>query len=89
MWQTLTGEPHVHALSDVDVLLDVADRADAERAAAFLATQEAATGLKLDGELHLAAVGDLSWRELRQDAPEILLKTLDSLRLVGRDALGR
>jgi phosphoribosyl-dephospho-CoA transferase len=89
MWQTLTGERHVHALSDVDVLLDVAERAAAERAAAFLAAQEAATGLTLDGELHLAAVGDLSWRELRQDGPEVLLKSLDGLRLVAREALGQ
>ena len=89
MWQALTGEPHVHALSDLDVLLDVADLAEAARAADFLAAQEAATGLTLDGELHLAGVGDVPWRELHQDNAEVLVKTLDSLRLVPRDALGR
>ncbi len=88
MWQALTGEPHVHALSDLDVLVDVADRAAAGRVADFLARQESVTGLALDGELHLAGVGDLSWRELRQDGAEILVKTLDSLRLVPRPALG-
>ena len=89
MWQTLTGETHVHDLSDLDVLADVADRAAAERVAAFLARQEDATGLTLDGELHLADVGDLSWRELRVDAPEVLVKTLDGLRLVLRGELDR
>ena len=87
MWQALTGEPHVHALSDLDVLVDVVDRAAADRVAAFLATQEAATGLTLDGELHLAGVGDLSWREWRGDASEVLVKTLGSMRLVPRRAL--
>lgn len=89
MWQTLTGEPHVHDLSDLDVLLDVADLAEALEATAFLAAQEAAIGLTLDGELHLAGVGDVPWRELHQDNSEVLVKTLDSLRLVPRDALGR
>lgn len=88
MWQTLTGEPHVHALSDLDVLVDAPDRAAAARIADFLARQESATGLVLDGELHLAGVGDLSWRELHQDGAEILVKTLDSLRLLPRSALG-
>lgn len=87
MWQTLTGEPHVHALSDLDVLVDVADSAAADRVASFLAAQEAVTGLTLDGELHLAGVGDLSWREWRGDAPEVLVKTLDSMQLVPRRAL--
>ena len=88
MWQVLTGEPHVHALSDLDLLVDVADRAGADRAADFLSRQEAATGLTLDGELHLSGVGDLSWREWRQGAAEVLVKTLDSLRLVPRNAVG-
>ena len=87
MWQALTGEPHVHALSDLDVLVDVADRASADRAASFLAVQEAATGLTLDGELHLAGIGDLSWREWHGEAPEVLVKTLESMRLVPRQAL--
>lgn len=89
MWQALTGEPHVHALSDLDVLVDVADLSEGLRVADFLAAQEAATGLTLDGELHLDGVGDLSWRELRGPAPEVLVKTLDTLRLVPRAALGR
>lgn len=87
MWQTLTGEPHVHALSDLDVLVDVADLDAATRAAAFLARQEATTGMTLDGELHLAGVGDLSWREWRGEAPEVLVKTLGAMRLVPRQAL--
>ena len=89
MWQALTGDTHVHALSDLDLLVDVADLAATNRVATFLAAQEEATGLTLDGELHLAGLGDLSWRELRGDAPEVLVKTLDTLRLVPREALPR
>lgn len=89
MWQALTGDAHVHALSDLDVLADVADLDAAARVAAFLARQETATGLTLDGELHLAGIGDLSWRELRGEAPEVLVKTLHAMRLVPRAALAR
>lgn len=84
MWQALTGEKHVHEASDLDVLVDVADVAAADRAAAFLEAIEPALALRLDGEVSFAGRGEVNWREYRQDRPEILLKSVDAMRLVPR-----
>lgn len=88
MWQALTGERHVHEASDLDVVIDVADLAAADRAAVLLDRQEAALGLRIDGELSLAGRGEIHWREIRQGKPDVLLKTVDGMRLVPRTDLG-
>lgn len=88
MWQALTGERHVHEASDLDVVIDVADLAAAGRAAALLERQEAALGLRIDGELSLAGLGEVHWREIGQGKPDVLLKTVDGMRLVPRADLG-
>ncbi len=88
MWQALTGEPHVHAESDLDVVIDAGDLAAAGRVAEFLERQEAALGLRIDGEISLAGRGEIHWRELRQDKAEMLLKTIDGMKLVPRAELG-
>jgi phosphoribosyl-dephospho-CoA transferase len=87
MWQALTGERHVSEASDLDVLVDVADAGEADRAAAFLERQEAGLAVKLDGELSIAGLGEVHWRELRQDRAEVLLKSVDALRLMPRTEL--
>lgn len=88
MWQALTNERHVHEASDLDVVIDVAGAAQADYAAAFLAAQEAALGLRIDGELSLAGLGEVHWREFRQGKPDVLLKTIDGMQLVPREGLG-
>lgn len=87
MWQTLTGERHVHEASDLDVVIDVATPNDADRAAALLAREEPLLSLHLDGELSFPGRGEVHWREYQQGKPEILLKSIDSLRLVARREL--
>lgn len=87
MWQALTGERHVRETSDVDVLVDVSGSRQADRVAAFLASQEAALGLKLDGELSFISLGEVHWREYRQGRAEMLVKSVDALRLVPRSEL--
>jgi phosphoribosyl-dephospho-CoA transferase len=87
MWQALTGERHVHASSDLDVLIDIADADAAERAAAFLEREETSLAFKVDGELSISGLGEVHWREYRQDKTEILLKSIDSLRLMPRKEL--
>ena len=89
MWQALTGEPHVHAASDLDVVIDVADLAAADRAAAFLAREEQALSFRIDGELSFPGLGEIQWREMLQDKDEVLLKSIDTLQLVSRARLGR
>jgi len=87
MWQALTGERHVHEASDLDVLIDVADVVAADRATAFLAEIEPALAFRLDGEVSFAGLGEVNWREYRQDRPEVLLKSVDAMRLTPRTDL--
>ena len=82
MWQALTGERHVRDGSDLDVLIDVADAAEADRAAAFLAGEEPSLAFRIDGELSIAGMGEVHWRELSQGKAEVLVKSVDTLRLV-------
>lgn len=87
MWQALTGERHVHEASDLDVLIDVAGVAEADRATAFLAGIEPTLAFRLDGEISFARLGEVNWREYRQDRPEILLKSVEAMRLTPRTEL--
>ena len=87
MWQALTGERHVQTTSDLDLLVDVAGPREAEAAAAFLARQEPGLSFKLDGELSFPGRGEVQWREFLLSAPEVLLKAVDSVRMVRREDL--
>lgn len=87
MWQALTGEPHVHEASDLDVLIDVPGVSAADRATAFLAEIEPTLAFRLDGEISFAGRGEVNWREYRQDRPEILLKSVEAMRLTPRTEL--
>ena len=88
MWQALTDEPHVRSTSDLDLLIDVADRREAEGAAAFLANAETGLPFKIDGELSFPALGEVHWREYEAGVPEILLKSVGGMRLIRREELG-
>lgn len=63
-WEALSGEAYRHPGSDIDVICEIADRAQLETALAVLA--EAAAGLpcRLDGELRLPGGDAVAWREL-------------------------
>lgn len=87
MWQALTGEGHVRETSDLDVLVDVADAGEADRAASFLERQEAGLAFRLDGELSFAGLGEVHWREYCQGKTDILVKAVDTLRLMPRAEL--
>ena len=87
MWQALTGENHVRPSSDLDLLVDVAGPREAAEVADFLARQERDLPFGLDGELSFAGRGEVQWREFLQGAPEVLLKAVDTVRLVPRETL--
>jgi phosphoribosyl-dephospho-CoA transferase len=89
MWQALTGERHVHEGSDLDVVIDVAGLDAADDAAAFLAREEQELAFRIDGELSFPGLGEVQWREFLQDRDEVLLKSVDTLKLVRRTQLGR
>lgn len=88
-WQRLTGLDYVHAQSDIDLQLDVAQPAQADQVCALL--QGAALGaLRIDGELAFNDGASVAWREwLRLRAGEtdrVLVKRIASVTL--EDARG-
>jgi hypothetical protein len=41
----------------------------------------------LDGEISFKGLGEVNWREYRQDRQEVLLKSIDTMRLTSRTEL--
>jgi phosphoribosyl-dephospho-CoA transferase len=65
-WQLITGMHYLHAQSDIDLLLPVANDAQADAACALLQhAQDSATlpGLRIDGELAFDNGAGVAWRE--------------------------
>ena len=87
MWQTLAGGSHVNASSDLDLLIDVADAAGADRAADFLKREASECPFKLDGELSLSGLGEIHWREYLGGGASILVKSVKTVRMVRREEL--
>lgn len=63
-WEALSGEAYRHAESDIDLICDVADRAQLETALALLAEAAASLPCRLDGEIRLPDGAAIAWREL-------------------------
>jgi phosphoribosyl-dephospho-CoA transferase len=61
-WQRLTGQRYLHALSDLDLWLAVADADEADAAVALL-QRHAPARPRLDGELVFPDGGAVAWRE--------------------------
>ena len=83
-WQWITGLTYVHPLSDLDLLVSVADAASADTAVALMDAY-LPTVPRLDGELVFADGTAVAWREWlnwrvgRFD--QVLLKRIDGVRL--------
>lgn len=63
-WEAFSGEAYRHPDSDIDVICEIADRAQLETALAVLAEAAAALPCRLDGELRLPGGDAVAWREL-------------------------
>jgi phosphoribosyl-dephospho-CoA transferase len=98
-WQHLTGMDHVHARSDIDLLIHVASAAQADQAAALLLAAEGAAvsrplpmSLRIDGELAFADGASVAWREWVRfragQADRILVKRLAGATLEDAAAWG-
>jgi phosphoribosyl-dephospho-CoA transferase len=89
-WQALTGLPCVHARSDIDLWVAVADAAQADAVAAlFTAFEAAAPAPRLDGELLFPSGHAVAWREWQHwrahpdpAGRSILAKTLTGAMLI-------
>lgn len=86
-WQWLTALPYVHERSDIDLLWQVTDAAQAEALTAQLLAWETRHPHRLDGELCLPDGGAVNWRELAGRSRQVLVKRLDGAALEARDAL--
>lgn len=87
MWQAITGRTMVTASSDLDLLIDAANRLEADRAVAFLQRETESGLLRLDGELSCAGDWEVPWREYLGDAPQVLVKSLEAVRMIPREEL--
>lgn len=88
MWQYVTGLAYLRDGSDLDLIWPVA-RGSAQAAGlptllASLERLDMGSGPSIDGEIVLIGVGAVQWREVAGDAPELLVKTPDEVRLMPR-----
>lgn len=86
-WQAITGLDHVHARSDIDLWIAVADERQADTVTALLAGFDAGTR-RVDGELVFDGGAAVAWREWqawrRGAAARLLAKTVDGVALLDR-----
>ncbi|UWU78787.1 malonate decarboxylase holo-[acyl-carrier-protein] synthase [Bradyrhizobium huanghuaihaiense] len=83
-WQSLTGLDYVTTRSDLDVLFEFRTETDIDRLVADVAAIEADVPMRLDGELMGADGAAVNWREFHGGASELLVKSIDSVGLLGR-----
>ena len=87
-WQRLTGLAYLHAASDIDLRLSVADAAAADAVAACL-NDAAFTAPRIDGELVFADGSAVAWREWlawrAQRVDRVLVKRLHGVAMEAGD----
>ena len=83
-WQSLTGLDYVTIHSDLDVLFEFRGGTDIDRLVADIAAIETEAPMRIDGELMNANGAAVNWRELHGGAGELLVKSIDSVGLLGR-----
>jgi phosphoribosyl-dephospho-CoA transferase len=93
LWQHTTGLPYLSVQSDLDLLWSISDERNALELVERLLRLDAASPVRLDGELELPDGAGVNWRELalsRADpGDELLVKTMDSVEVRTRAALFR
>lgn len=86
-WQWCSGEAHLHASSDLDLLAAPADAKGLESWLALLARLDAGAAMRLDGEVECPSGDAVSWRELARAPREVLVKNHRGARLVPLGAI--
>jgi phosphoribosyl-dephospho-CoA transferase len=82
-WRALTGLDYVTGRSDLDLLLEVGRDTDLDRLVTDVAAIDAP--MRLDGELMRADGAAVNWREFHAGAGEVLVKSIEGVRLLDRD----
>jgi phosphoribosyl-dephospho-CoA transferase len=83
-WQHASGEPCLHDRSDLDLLAQPASADAARRWLAALAQTQAASTVRLDGEVELPSGEAVAWRELAGSTSQVLVKSDTGPRLAAR-----
>lgn len=81
LWQHVTGLAYLGPQSDLDLLWRVGDRRTATALIAGLIRLDADAPMRLDGELELPDGGGVNWRELSGGTGEILVKSMDGVKM--------
>ncbi|TCU71197.1 phosphoribosyl-dephospho-CoA transferase [Bradyrhizobium sp. R2.2-H] len=84
-WQSLTGLDYVTDRSDLDVLFEFRGETDVDRFVADVAAIENEAPMRIDGELMRADGAAANWRELHGGGSELLVKSIESVILLGRN----
>jgi len=84
-WQSLTGLDYVTDRSDLDVLFEFRGETDIDRFVADVAAIENEAPMRIDGELMRADGAAVNWRELHGGGSELLVKSIESVILLGRN----
>ena len=84
-WRALTGLDYVTDRSDLDLLLDVGCDTDLDRLVSDLAAIETDGPMRLDGELMREDGAAVNWREFYAGSGEVLVKSIEGVRLLDRD----
>jgi phosphoribosyl-dephospho-CoA transferase len=86
-WQWRSGEEYLDAASDLDLLAAPPTRAALDEWLALLVRLEAASPMRLDGEIESPGGDAVNWRELARGTPQVLVKTNRGARLAAADTI--
>ncbi|HVE51373.1 MAG TPA: malonate decarboxylase holo-[acyl-carrier-protein] synthase [Casimicrobiaceae bacterium] len=86
-WQALTLENYLNASSDIDLVWQLASKAQADPLVAALSNWEMRTARRVDGEMIFGAHRAVCWREWAQTTSRVLVKTIDAVKLLPRAEL--
>jgi phosphoribosyl-dephospho-CoA transferase len=89
LWQHVTGLSYLTARSDLDLLWSVSEEQTAASLVKGLLRLDVEGPVRLDGELEVPDGAAVNWRELAQNANELLVKTMDGVEVRPRASLFR
>jgi phosphoribosyl-dephospho-CoA transferase len=88
-WQQLTGLSYVTDASDLDLAWSAPRRPQFASLLNSIAHTDAASPMRLDGEIVFSDGAAANWRELHSNAAHVILKTSSALTLVDRACIAQ
>lgn len=88
-WHYLTGNEYIHQGSDIDLLLVIKTARQLQRLPDLLQSLAEISQRRIDGEICFPNGQAVAWREWFSTSEELLVKSIDSIEIIGRDKLIR